>query len=65
MFFLKHEMYPSMEISICLQVLDDVTQLEKFPIAFSIPEEAAKKALKQNPGKAFLGVFRFPNMSKV
>ncbi|KTF77232.1 hypothetical protein cypCar_00026317 [Cyprinus carpio] len=47
-----------------IRVLDDVTQLEKFPSAFSIPEEAAKKALKQNPGKAFLGVFRFPNMSK-
>uniref|UniRef100_A0A8C1KCZ8 Adhesion G protein-coupled receptor G11 n=1 Tax=Cyprinus carpio TaxID=7962 RepID=A0A8C1KCZ8_CYPCA len=46
-----------------IRVLDDVTQLEKFPSAFSIPEEAAKKALKQNPGKAFLGVFRFPNMS--
>lgn len=58
-------MYLSMEISICLQILDDVDILKKYPNAFSIPEEAAKKALNQSAGSAFIGVFRFPNMTKV
>ncbi len=54
-----------MEISICLQILDDVDILKNYPNAFSIPEEAAKKALNQSAGSAFIGVFRFPNMTKV
>ncbi|XP_016411253.1 adhesion G-protein coupled receptor G5-like [Sinocyclocheilus rhinocerous] len=47
-----------------IRVLDDVGELKNYPSAFSIPEEAAKKALNQTTGNAFLGVFRFPNMTK-
>ncbi|XP_016138436.1 adhesion G-protein coupled receptor G2 isoform X3 [Sinocyclocheilus grahami] len=47
-----------------IRVLDDVGALKNYPSAFSIPEDAAKKALKQNTKNAFLGVFRFPNMTK-
>lgn len=54
-----------MEISICLQILDDVDVLKNYSNAFSIPVEATKKALNQSAGSAFIGVFRFPNMTKV
>ncbi|XP_026118365.1 adhesion G-protein coupled receptor G2-like [Carassius auratus] len=47
-----------------IRVLDDVAVLEKYPNAFGIPAEAANKALNQSAGSAFMGVFRFPNMSK-
>ncbi|XP_050994527.1 adhesion G-protein coupled receptor G5 [Labeo rohita] len=47
-----------------IRVLEDVDEIDKYPNAFSIPEEAAKKALNQSARSAFLGVFRFPNMTK-
>ncbi|XP_059368142.1 adhesion G-protein coupled receptor G2 isoform X3 [Carassius carassius] len=47
-----------------VKVLDDLDQLKNYPNVFSIPEEAAKKALNQSRGKAFMGVFRFPSMTK-
>ncbi|XP_016353213.1 adhesion G-protein coupled receptor G5-like [Sinocyclocheilus anshuiensis] len=47
-----------------ISVIDDLDELQNYPIAFSIPEEAAKKALNQSAGSAFMGVFLFPNMSK-
>ncbi|KAL1254090.1 hypothetical protein QQF64_016319 [Cirrhinus molitorella] len=45
-------------------ILEDVSQLTNYPNAFTIPEEAAKKALNQSAASAFMGVFRFPNMTK-
>ncbi|XP_058611398.1 adhesion G-protein coupled receptor G4 isoform X2 [Onychostoma macrolepis] len=47
-----------------IRVLDDVDVLKDYPSAFSITEEAAKKSLNQSAECAFLGVFRFPNMTK-
>lgn len=47
-----------------ISVIEDLDELENFPNAFSIPAEAAKEALNQSAGSAFMGIFRFPNMSK-
>ncbi|KTG35342.1 hypothetical protein cypCar_00034395, partial [Cyprinus carpio] len=47
-----------------ISVIEDLDELENFPNAFCIPAEAAKEALNQSAGSAFMGIFRFPNMSK-
>lgn len=47
-----------------VSVIDDIAVLKKFPNALIVPKEAAQQALNHSAGSAFLGVFRFPNMSK-
>ncbi|XP_056337324.1 adhesion G-protein coupled receptor G2 [Danio aesculapii] len=47
-----------------VSVIDDISVLKKFPNALIVPKEAAQQALNQSARGAFLGVFRFPNMSK-
>ncbi|XP_043074812.1 adhesion G-protein coupled receptor G5 [Puntigrus tetrazona] len=47
-----------------IRVLEDADVLKNYSNAFSIPEEAAMKALNQSAENAFISVFRFPNMTK-
>ncbi|XP_051951760.1 adhesion G-protein coupled receptor G5 [Xyrauchen texanus] len=47
-----------------IKVIEDFAELEKYPNAFIVPEEATLKAFNQTSGKALLGLFRFPNMTK-
>ncbi|XDV41280.1 hypothetical protein PO909_010172 [Leuciscus waleckii] len=47
-----------------IRVIDDFSILKDYPTAFTIPKEASLQAFNKSAGKAFLGVFRFPNMSK-
>ncbi|XP_067274182.1 adhesion G-protein coupled receptor G5 isoform X2 [Pseudorasbora parva] len=47
-----------------IRVLEDFSELKNFPNAFTIPKEAIQQAFNNTKGTAFLGVFRFPNMSK-
>ncbi|XP_039503958.1 adhesion G-protein coupled receptor G5 [Pimephales promelas] len=47
-----------------IRVIDDFSVLKDYPNALTIPEEATKQAFNKSAGYAFLGVFRFPNMSK-
>ncbi|XP_021329059.2 adhesion G protein-coupled receptor G3 [Danio rerio] len=46
-----------------VRLIDDPTVLKNYPNALIVPKEAAQQALNQS-SNAFLGVFRFPNMSK-
>ncbi|CAM4687801.1 unnamed protein product [Leuciscus chuanchicus] len=47
-----------------IRVIDDFSILKNYTTAFTIPKEATLQAFNKSAGKAFLGVFRFPNMSK-
>ncbi|XP_056125433.1 adhesion G-protein coupled receptor G5 [Rhinichthys klamathensis goyatoka] len=47
-----------------IRVIDDFSILKDYSNALTIPEEATKQAFNKRAEIAFLGVFRFPNMSK-
>lgn len=47
-----------------IKVIDDFSILKDYPNTLTIPEEATLQALNKSAGNTFLGVFRFPNMSK-
>ncbi|XP_051500276.1 adhesion G-protein coupled receptor G2 [Myxocyprinus asiaticus] len=47
-----------------IRAIDDFAALQNYPNAFIVPKEATLKAFNQSSGKAFLGLFQFPNMTK-
>ncbi|KAK7151172.1 hypothetical protein R3I93_012187 [Phoxinus phoxinus] len=47
-----------------IKVIDDISVLKDYPNALTIPKEASLQAFNKTAGNAFLGVFRFPNMTK-
>ncbi|XP_067239373.1 adhesion G protein-coupled receptor G3 isoform X2 [Chanodichthys erythropterus] len=47
-----------------IRVVDDLSIMNNYPNAFTIPKDASLQAFNKSAGNAFLGLFRFPSMTK-